>query len=53
MDPTDGHRLSKVERTIANRQLSAGVIIPKEGLLEIKKVLEQTRRPSWRSRTRS
>jgi DNA polymerase-3 subunit beta len=42
MVSTDGHRLSKVERTIANGpKLSAGVIIPKKGLLEIKKVLEQ------------
>ena len=42
MVSTDGHRLSKVERTIANGpKLSAGVIIPKKGLLEIRKVLEQ------------
>ena len=35
MVSTDGHRLSKVERTIANGpKLSAGVIIPKKGLLE-------------------
>ena len=41
MVSTDGHRLSKVERTIANGpKLSAGVIIPKKGLLEMKKVLD-------------
>ncbi len=41
MVSTDGHRLSKVERTIANGpKLSAGVIIPKKGLLEIRKVIE-------------
>ncbi|HWU91498.1 MAG TPA: DNA polymerase III subunit beta [Kofleriaceae bacterium] len=41
MVSTDGHRLSKVERTIANGpKLSAGVIIPKKGLLEIRRVLE-------------
>jgi DNA polymerase-3 subunit beta len=41
MVSTDGHRLSKVERTIAGGpKLSAGIIIPKKGLLEIKKVLE-------------
>jgi DNA polymerase-3 subunit beta len=41
MVSTDGHRLSKVERTIANGpKLSAGVIIPKKGLLEMKNVLE-------------
>ena len=42
MVSTDGHRLSKVERAIpGGPKLSAGVIIPKKGLLEIKKVLEQ------------
>jgi len=41
MVSTDGHRLSKVERTIANGpKLSSGVIIPKKGLLEIRRVLE-------------
>ena len=41
MVSTDGHRLSKVERTIANGpKLSAGIIIPKKGLVEMKKVLE-------------
>jgi DNA polymerase-3 subunit beta len=41
MVSTDGHRLSKVERTIPNGpNLSAGVIIPKKGLLEIRRLLE-------------
>ncbi|CAN5854389.1 DNA polymerase III subunit beta [soil metagenome] len=41
MVSTDGHRLSKVERTIANGpKLTAGVIIPKKGLIEIRKVLD-------------
>src|SRR5262249_2740113 len=41
MVSTDGHRLSKVERTIANGpKPNAGIIIPKKGLLEIKKVVE-------------
>lgn len=41
MVSTDGHRLSKVERTIANGpKLSAGVIIPKKGLLELRRVLD-------------
>src|SRR5262245_32328192 len=41
MVSTDGHRLSKVERTIPNGpKLNAGIIIPKKGLLEMKKVLE-------------
>ena len=41
MVSTDGHRLSKVERTLpGGPQLTAGVIIPKKGLLEIKRVLD-------------
>jgi DNA polymerase III subunit beta len=41
MVSTDGHRLSKVERTIANGpKLNAGVIIPKKGLMEIRRVLD-------------
>jgi DNA polymerase-3 subunit beta len=41
MVSTDGHRLSKVERTLPNGpKLSSGVIIPKKGLLEMRKVLE-------------
>jgi len=41
MVSTDGHRLSKIERALpGGPQLSAGVIIPKKGLLEIKRVLE-------------
>ena len=41
MVSTDGHRLSKVERTIANGpKLTAGVIIPKKGLMEIRRVLD-------------
>src|SRR6187549_1677103 len=41
MVSTDGHRLSKVERTLpGGPQLTAGVIIPKKGVLEIKRVLD-------------
>ncbi len=40
MVSTDGHRLSKVDRTISGPTLSAGIIIPKKGLIEIKKLLE-------------
>lgn len=41
MVSTDGHRLSKVERALpGGPQLTAGVIIPKKGLLEIKRVLD-------------
>jgi DNA polymerase III sliding clamp (beta) subunit (PCNA family) len=56
MVSTDGHRLSKVERTIPNGpKLSAGVIIPKKGVLELKKVLEQgssSKGPTSSSRSR-
>ena len=41
MVSTDGHRLSKVEREVGNGlKLSAGIIIPKKGLLEIRRVLD-------------
>src|SRR5688572_8574164 len=41
MVSTDGHRLSKVERNLpSGPQLTAGVIIPKKGLVEIKRVLD-------------
>lgn len=43
MVSTDGHRLSKVDRPLpGGPQLSSGVIIPKKGLLELKKVLDGT-----------
>ncbi len=40
MVSTDGHRLSKVERRLASPKLTSGVIIPKKGLLEMKRLLE-------------
>ncbi len=41
MVSTDGHRLSKIERTLAGGpQLPSGVIIPKKGLTEIKRAME-------------
>jgi DNA polymerase-3 subunit beta len=41
MVSTDGHRLSKVERDIpGGPKLTAGIIIPKKGLLEIRRVLD-------------
>jgi DNA polymerase-3 subunit beta len=44
MVSTDGHRLSKVERTLTGGpSLPAGVIIPKKGLVEIKRALEAER----------
>jgi DNA polymerase-3 subunit beta len=44
MVSTDGHRLSKVVRTLAGGpSLSAGVIIPKKGLVEIKRTLDASK----------
>jgi DNA polymerase-3 subunit beta len=44
MVSTDGHRLSKVERTLTGGPiLTHGVIIPKKGLVEIKRALEGER----------
>ncbi len=41
MVSTDGHRLSKVDRKMpGGPTLSAGVIVPKKGVLEIKKILD-------------
>jgi DNA polymerase III subunit beta len=41
MVSTDGHRLSKVERDLPGTPaLSAGIIIPKKGLVELKKTLD-------------
>lgn len=40
MVSTDGHRLSKVERLLPGGPSAQGVIIPRKGLSEIKRVLE-------------
>jgi DNA polymerase-3 subunit beta len=40
MVSTDGHRLSKVERSLSGPNLAQGVIIPKKGLGEIKRTIE-------------
>lgn len=41
MVSTDGHRLTKIDRALAGApKLTAGVIIPKKGLLEIKRTLD-------------
>jgi DNA polymerase-3 subunit beta len=42
MVSTDGHRLSKVERSFTGPVLTTGIIIPKKGLTEIKRTLEGT-----------
>jgi DNA polymerase III subunit beta len=44
MVSTDGHRLSKVERTLTGGpEITGGVIIPKKGLVEIKRALDGER----------
>lgn len=40
MVATDGHRLALVERDIGSMGLEKGVILPRKGLAELKKVLE-------------
>ena len=40
MVATDGHRLAFDERTLGNFGLSKGVILPRKGLAELKKLLE-------------
>lgn len=41
MVSTDGHRLSKIEKTLTGGpQLATGVIIPKKGLVEIKRAVD-------------
>jgi DNA polymerase-3 subunit beta len=40
MVSTDGHRLSKVERSLTGPVLPAGIIIPKKGLTELKRTIE-------------
>ncbi len=40
MVSTDGHRLSKVERVFDGPKLTSGVIIPKKGLMELRRVLD-------------
>lgn len=40
MVSTDGHRLSKIERTLPGAPAASGIIIPRKGLAEIKRALE-------------
>ena len=42
MVATDGHRLAVIDRSIGNAKLPKGVILPKKGLLEVRKLLEDT-----------
>lgn len=52
MVSTDGHRLSKVERKLEGApSLTAGIIIPKKGVTELKKVLENDGKASLAVKT--
>lgn len=42
MVATDGHRLSMVEREAAGFSMEGGAIIPRKGLQELRKILDQT-----------
>jgi DNA polymerase-3 subunit beta len=42
MVATDGHRLSMIEREVGGFKLEGGAIIPRKGLQELRKLLEQT-----------
>lgn len=41
MVSTDGHRLTKFSNAFAGPKLEAGIIIPRKGMLEIRRVLER------------
>jgi DNA polymerase-3 subunit beta len=41
MVATDGHRLAMIERTLKAPTLPKGVIMPRKGLVEVRKLLEQ------------
>jgi DNA polymerase-3 subunit beta len=41
MVATDGHRLSKIEREVADFSMTGGAIIPRKGMAELRKLLDQ------------
>jgi DNA polymerase-3 subunit beta len=41
MVATDGHRLAMISRTIPDARLPAGVIMPRKGLVEVRKLLDE------------
>jgi len=41
MVATDGHRLSKIEREVAGFSMTGGAIIPRKGMAELRKLLDQ------------
>jgi DNA polymerase-3 subunit beta len=42
MVATDGHRLAMIERVLKGVKLAHGVIMPRKGLVEVRKLLEQS-----------
>lgn len=42
MVATDGHRLALIDRSLADAKLPRGVIMPRKGLVEVRKLLEET-----------
>jgi DNA polymerase-3 subunit beta len=42
MVATDGHRLAMIERSLAGAKLEKGVILPRKGLQELRKLLDDT-----------
>jgi DNA polymerase III subunit beta len=45
MVSTDGHRLSKVERDFQGPVLEKGILIPRKGIMEIRRLLEGREKP--------
>ena len=42
MVATDGHRLALIDRAVADAKLPRGVIMPRKGLVEVRKLLDET-----------
>lgn len=42
MVATDGHRLAMIDRSVADAKLPRGVIMPRKGLVEVRKLLDET-----------
>lgn len=42
MVATDGHRLAMIDRAVVDARLARGVILPRKGLLEARKLLDET-----------
>ena len=42
MVATDGHRLAMIDRAVADARLGRGVILPRKGLVEARKLLDET-----------